>query len=500
MLLTLRALSGSKWCNAIDKFLHSPYYIALVSALAACANIFGGELPVWYIFAVLVIVIVLFAEDALPVVPMFGCGYISVSAANNPAGHFGTSLFQDRRAIVQLAVIASFIAAALIARLVFDLVRPRSAAGVRRMPRLTAGFVLLGAAYLVAGALVGGEYAPQWKSSLFGLVQILCLAAPYLYFRYTVNWSKTPRVYLAQCFVGLGSAIVAEIVAMYVFAFASLAPGASFSRGLLNTGWGVYNNVGFLLAFCIPFAFDLALRCRHGNVYLLVAHLFELALVFTQSRGSILCGTVIYIACFVFTLLYLNRRQRWTALIGFGSFVVVVVIAGAVFRDKVAEIFASLKKAGLDDSNRFKLYLDGLQKFAQSAQSVLLGNGFYSGGYRYGNDKLPSDAFLPPRYHNTVVQLLASGGLITMVAYLFHRFQTLKLCLTHRTFEKIFILAAILVLISASMVDCHFFNMGPGLIYSIVLVFAENMAYDDTLPKLTGRRKAEKNAQRNATE
>ena len=187
-------------------------------------------------------------------------------------------------------------------------------------------------------------------------------------------------------------------------------------------------------------------------------------------------------------------------MIGFGSFVVVVVIAGAVFRDKVAEIFASLKKAGLDDSNRFKLYLDGLQKFAQSAQSVLLGNGFYSGGYRYGNDKLPSDAFLPPRYHNTVVQLLASGGLITMVAYLFHRFQTLKLCLTHRTFEKIFILAAILVLISASMVDCHFFNMGPGLIYSIVLVFAENMAYDDTLPKLTGRRKAEKNAQRNATE
>ena len=407
MLLTLRALNGSKWCNAINKFLHSPYYIALVSALAVVANLFGGELPVWYIFAALGIVIVLFAEDTLPVVPMIGCGYISVSAANNPAGHYGTSLFQDKSALIQLAVIAALIVASLGTRFVFDLACPKRVERVRRMPRLTSGFALLAVAYILAGVTLANDYG---KSVLFGLVQIVCLVIPYLYFYYTVNWGKVSRTYLAQSFLALGLAITVEVIGMYVMAFLSLSNGGGFSRGQLVTGWGVYNNVGFLLAFCIPFAFNLALRCRHRYIYFILAHVMELALVFTQSRGSILFGTIIYAGCFIYAALYLNSKQRWIDLGILVGFVTIIGVAWAIFPKQFSEIFATMKHAGWDDSGRFELYKDGLKQFAQSAQSVFLGNGFYAGGHRYGN--LPADAFLPPRYHNTVIQLLASGGLI----------------------------------------------------------------------------------------
>lgn len=487
MLLTLRAVGNSKWCKAINSFLHSAYYIAVVAVLGACANLFGLELPVWYAFAVLVGVIALFSEDALPVVPMLGCGYVSVSASNNPAGHYGTSLFQNRTALIQLAVIAAFIVAGLAARLIFDLCRPHSDARTRRVPSLLVGFALLGLAYVVAGVIPARDYGPQWKSALFGLVQIVCLAGPYLYFHYTVNWSKVSRIYLAQCFVGLGFAIMAEIVGMYVLAFNSLKDGGDFSRSLLVTGWGIYNNVGMLIAFCIPFAFNLALRCRRGYIYVIIAELFETALIFTQSRGSILFGTLIFAACAIYTAVQLKGKYRWFALAAFAGFFVVVVIVCAIFYREVADIFDTMKKAGMDDSGRWEIYLEGLRQFAESAQSVLLGNGFYAcGNYRYGD--LPSDAFLPPRYHNTVVQLLATGGIFAMVTYLFHRYGTLRLCLTHRTHEKMFVIAAISVLTLTSLVDCHFFNMGPGLVYSVILVFAEDLPSTDELPKLFGKR------------
>lgn len=483
MLLTINAIGNSKWCNAINRLLHSPYYIAVVAVLAACANLFGLELPVWYVFAVLVLLVALFSEDALPIAPLFGFGYISVSASNNPAGHYGTSLFQNKSALIQLAVIAAAIVAGLAARLIFDLCRPHSDTRTRRVPGLLVGFVLLGIAYVVAGVTPARDYGPQWKSALFGLVQIVCLAGPYLYLHYTVNWSKVSRIYLAQCFVGLGFAITAEIVGMYVLAFMSMADGASFSRGLLVTGWGIYNNVGMLIAFCIPFAFNLALRCSHGYLYFIVADLFETALLFTQSRGSIIFGTLIFALCVIYTAVQLKGKYRWFALAAFVGFFAVAGIVCAIFHREVTDIFDTMKQAGLNDSGRWEIYREGLQQFAESPQSILMGNGFYAcGNYRYGN--LPSDAFLPARYHNTYVQLLATGGLMAMATYLFHRYQTLKLCLTHRTYEKMAVLAAIGVITLCSLVDCHFFNMGPGLVYSVMLIFVDDMPHADELPDL----------------
>ena len=473
MLTTCSAFNGNKWFCAIKKYLYSVFHIAFVSAVTACANLFGWELPVWWIFALLVVLTVLFAEDALPLAPLMCCGYVTVSASNNPAAEVGTSLFYSKSALVQLFVIAAVIVAALVARVAFDLSKPRSVVRMRSTPKLGAGILLLGLAYLTAGLTAARYYAPQWKSSLFGLVQLACIAVPYFLFHYTVNWHNVPRLYLAKIFVGLGFAVTAEVVGMYVKAFAALPEGVPFNREMLLTGWGIYNNVGFMIAFCIPFAFNLALRCRHSYVYALIADIFEVALVLTQSRGSILCGTTIFVACVIYTSVKLKGKYRWTTLGAGAGFFAVLGVAAAVFHTEVAALFDSMKQAGFESSARWVTYREGLKQFAESAQSVFFGNGFYScQGYRFGN--LPADSFLPPRYHNTVVQLLASGGLMAMVCYLCHRYQTLRLCLVRPTPEKLFALAAILALTLTSMVDCHFFNMGPTLVYSVVLIFTED--------------------------
>ena len=69
--------------------------------------------------------------------------------------------------------------------------------------------------------------------------------------------------------------------------------------------------------------------------------------------------------------------------------------------------------------------------------------------------------------------MLASCGAVGFTAYIFHRWQTITVLMRKPTAEKIFISLSILVLLGTSMVDCHFFNVGPTLFYSTMLAFAE---------------------------
>ena len=117
----------------------------------------------------------------------------------------------------------------------------------------------------------------------------------------------------------------------------------------------------------------------------------------------------------------------------------------------------------------------GLELFGKNP---IMGGGFFSlneyGKYYYIWEKVEAfSAGFPERWHSTVIQLLVSCGLVGMVAYLFHRYQTVKLFVKKINDEKIFIGASLLLLLGLSLIDCHFFNVGPVLIYSAALAFVE---------------------------
>ena len=136
-------------------------------------------------------------------------------------------------------------------------------------------------------------------------------------------------------------------------------------------------------------------------------------------------------------------------------------------------MFTVLINLGLKLNNRDIVYREGWNKFLQSP---ILGTGFYCTGYKPDAwSTLESfHNIIPPRWHNTVLQILVCCGLVGIAAYLFHRLQTVKLFLRRATKENMFIACSILALLISSMFDCHFFNIGPVLIYSMALSFAEN--------------------------
>ena len=88
------------------------------------------------------------------------------------------------------------------------------------------------------------------------------------------------------------------------------------------------------------------------------------------------------------------------------------------------------------------------------------------------NEDWPKEVY-PYLYHNTLIQLLASGGILAFGAYCYHRFCTVRLVLRRPNVRKTFLGICILALILFSLLDVLFFNTYPTIIYALMLLFME---------------------------
>ena len=463
----------------VRNFFRSGWFAALAALLMACSEIFGLEIFVIYAYLVFGLLIVLFADDMLGIVPMVCCGYMIFSAENNP-GKFPDSLFAQPQGQLALFYAVAVIAVMLIGRLVSMLLEREK----RGVPKLTVGFLLLGASYLL-----GGAFSPYYdgRTVLMGFVQIAALCGFYFYLYYTVRWDRVPKGYLPMVISIIGVGMLAEIVGMY-FGEGVIREDGSINRVALYTGWGIYNNVGCVMAMCMPAPVYFAVKNKNGWAYSILCTVFYLGVMVTQSRGAMLFGSVVYLGCVVVTLVGSKKKERlWNAVV-FAVLLVAVLISAVVFRDKVKDLFASIIDQGWNDSARFATWKACWQRFLEYPG---FGVGFYKtpgtlmtedGMFTEFVDGTPEGTFLALRAHNTFFQLISTGGTFAIVAYLVHRVQTLILCFRRPNAEKIVAALCVASLLLTSMVDCHVFNMGPGLMYSAWLVFGEKSGSSGTAP------------------
>ncbi len=480
-------LMQSKVVAAITKVLNSTYFPFIMGGLAVVSNLFGLELPVYYIITVFTLLAVLFCDDLICFIPMICCAYITVSANNNPAINTENSIFHRTESIAQFAVIICVLAILLITRLIFDTaIRKDKAGRGKGIPKLTYGFIALGVGFMISG-IFGKEFDYEngvftgastylFKSTVFGLVEIISLCVFYFYLYYTIDWTKICKNYIALAFTAVGAAVIIEVIAMY------FRPGVITENGVVRNkfliGWGNYNNVGGVLAMCVPAPFYFAYIKKNVPMFI-VGGIFTLFTAITQSRSSMLIGFIIGAICVIIILIKAVKHTRKAYLITLGAVLIIGILGCVVFAEQLQKLMASIIKIGASDNGRFKIYENGLTLFLKNP---IFGNNFYSlsTSWRYGD--LPEDSFLPSRFHNTIVQLLATGGVTLILTYAFHRIQTLKLLFKNPTAEKTFVFLCILSLLLTSMFDCHFFNLGPGLLYSCLLVFAEGMGKQPQSP------------------
>ena len=464
-------LNTSRLVTELRAFLRSGWFAAVAVLFMACSELFGLEILVMYCYLAFGAAIVLFSEDMLPVVPLVCCGYMLFSAKNNP-GKFPDSLFGTPAGQFALFFAVAVAAVLLVGRLVSMLIRVREKRGI---PKFAAGYLMLGAAYLLSGA--GSPYY-DGRTMLMGFVQIAALSGFYFFFYYTIRWENVPKSYLPMVISIVGAGLLAEVGGMYFNEGVVTADGG-IDRAMLYTGWGIYNNVGCMMAMCMPAPVYFAVRNKNGWRYTLLYTLYYCGVLLTQSRGAILFGSVVYLACVVVTLVCSGGRERlWHILVYAGS-LLVAVGALLIFHKNILDLFESLIVSGFNDSARFATWKACWERFTEYP---VFGVGFYktpgtmmteSGMYTEFVEGTPDGVFLALRSHNTLFQLLATGGTFAVIGYALHRIQTLVLCFRRPSVEKAVAAMCVASLLLTSLLDCHMFNMGPGLMYSVLLVFAE---------------------------
>ena len=472
-------LKNSKIVTTFNKFAISPYATILWAVGAFVCHIFSLELLYYLLICLYTTLIIIFADDFLPIMPLFIFCYLTPSENNNPGISQG-SIFYGSTGIAMLIMVSPVIITAIL-RICLD-----KNIGLKKLffkkRSLIIGFLALGVAYILSG-IGRPNYFEIFKNNLVcSLIQFISIFFLYFLFSATVDWKNAPKNYFAWVGLCMGLLVSAELLEIYIVK--DVIQNGSIKRSLILTGWGHYNNIGAIIAMSIPFAFYMCCKTKHNYLFLAIAIILLGSLFLSCSRGSIVCGTLIFVVSLIVAFIKADRKKtfRISTLAMFSLGLILMFI----FKDYLLSLFKNVptiinqnsSSLSFNDSSRFDIYKKGLDAFLQFP---ILGQSFFPYTYvPYSFSTVQTfNAFLPPRWHNTIIQILATCGIIGIIAYTIHRYQTIKLFVKKPTVEKTFIGLSILALLLMSLLDCHFFNIGPALIYSMALAFAENINYNE---------------------
>ena len=453
-------------CRKINAFLTSPAYFLLIGGLTVLSSVFALELAVYTCFVLIALYLSICGEDYLPLIPLFVCGYISPSVGNNPGRNENSIFYPENGGIYMLCIVGLFLLS-LIVRLCLDpQIGQKAFFSCKR--KLMPSMLILGGTYLLGGVFSGHYFDNGFSNLLFAFIQFAAIFMLYFLLTGAVKWEQAPKSYLAWTGVCVGFVLLCQLLHIYI-THDVIVTGV-IQRARIHTGWGTYNNMGALLTMMIPFAFHLACVRKRGWVYHLCALLFLLGVLLTCSRGSIFVAVAIYVLSYTIVI-YKDLHTKHNLVIHFAAFAIIATLL-VLFHDELLRLFRVLIQQGLDPSNRHEVYEEGIKQFRKFP---IFGGSFYPVDYQpYDHSEIDAfSSFFPPRWHNTIIQMLASCGVVGLAAYCFHRFQTLSLFVKKPTLGKGFIALSILALLGTSMLDCHFFNIGPTLFYSMALAFVE---------------------------
>lgn len=464
-------LKASKPVQALLYACNSMWFIAVPFLLALISNMFSLEIPVYIFVTLTVCFILLFNHDTKPVIPFFIAMYFGTSRKNSPI-LTDTGIYQTAWS---LGLVIGLVAFAVVCFCIRMVVTGEYKNFRFRNMRMSTGLLAFGAA-LVLGGLFSAEM--NWQNVLFGSLEFVAFAFIYLYFTVTIDWKNCGVKYIAYSMLAMGVLMCLELMWIYV-TVDGVITGGVINKYIILTGWGIQNNIGGMMTLSLPFCYYLAVKEKHGWIYILLAECILTASLFTLSRTSIITGIGVAIAGSVLVCVFSKNKR--IDLIVLGASLAAGLILFFVFIDKLGELLDSMIDLGLDLSGREELYVYGINQY--------ISNPFFGVGYFMDPGFEVYDMIVPGRYHNMFIQILASCGSIGIAAYLFHFQQVVRVAIKKISKGRIFIAFGILTLMALSQMDNHFFNIGPGLIYSAMLCFLEGdliktqRLSDDMTPK-----------------
>ena len=327
--------------------------------------------------------------------------------------------------------------------------------------KLFYGFVALCSAFLLNGFFNFDEYV--FGNIIFAVALIVSFGVVFFLIHTNMNKDGKTKSYLF--FVLYLVSILATIQFFLAFISQIRFDNGEIVKESVKFGWGMWNNMGGLLAFLLPVHFYYASTVkRYGIIFYGTGAISYLAIVLTLSRSSLLVSTGIIGICALVSCFF-GENKKINRIIT-GAIAVVGVAGIIILWDKISNILGDYLSRGLDDNGRFDIYKRGLENFLNNP---IFGGGFHSAVAQ----EFEFVSFMPDRYHNTLIQMMGTCGIVGLLAYLYHRYETVKLFISKKSLYSAFCGLCILALLLTSLLDNHFFNIYPCFIYSIILAVVD---------------------------
>ncbi len=479
--LFFQSIRETKPVRAINEFINSKYMLAVLAVLTLLSNLFSLEVLTYTVVALIFYYICIFGKDFLLLAPVFVFMYISPSVGNHPFFK-KESIFYPENGLWILIAAASVFVVLFLFRMFMDGKFVRLFTQKRNF---IWGLLLLGVIFTMGGL---GYEKYTFSNLSYAISLFAAFFIPYFLVTATVQWEDVPKDYFAWMCLFIGFTVAIELLGVYVINAEFIFKKGDIMRNYLYTGWGTYTSMSIVLLMCMPAAFYMAATKKYGFIFNILGNILFLSIVATNCRGSILFGAIIYVLCAILVLL--KKENRIQNLIVYATVVFLALIILIAMRSTVMGIITGFLEQG--DSGRVEIFKDAVESFKENP---IFGQGFYDCIAIYHN---PAGAtFIPTFWHNTFLQMLAACGAVGLGVYLFHRIQTIIVFVKKPSYSKTFVGVCIFALLIACMMDCHIFNLGVTLFYSVLLAFGEkqsemqNEMEKDLLLSLFQKRKKE---------
>jgi len=439
-----------------------PVITALITLIGYYTNL---DIALIIYFGIILTAMILLLDDLTPVIPQALFMNIMVSYKHSPLQQSGYSDYYTKPAILAIVIIViSVIVVAMALRLFF------TAKNKNYKPSSVFwGLAALAVVFLING-LGSHDYNPM--NFVFGLFMAFFFFALFTLFASSITLCDENYRKICIGFVLFSAVLIIELAVKYVTKWNEIFADGGINKSVFVFGWGVWGHIGTYFAISIPPVFLLAHKSKYSYLYILYATLLFACAFLTGSRNGMMGAVIAYAASYAVILI--KGRNRLYNLCVLGGLLVVALILFLAMREKFAEIFkhvwdAILNEDGTWDGNgRMRLIEVAMKCFAINP---FFGTGFFSGDF----DCFPlnglTGTIIPTWAHDTFAEMIATSGMIGLLAYLVHRIQTIIAFAEKPTVHKSYIAISLVALLVICLFDNFIFYMLPTIVYSGLLPF-----------------------------
>lgn len=278
--------------------------------------------------------------------------------------------------------------------------------------------------------------------------------------------------YLLKVLVAMGLVIMIQCVVYFAKLGSKEAIVEAIKLKTIMLGWAGPNNVAPTLSICIPATLYFIIRKnKFTPVFTLVAMLEYLLLFATGSRGAILFSTLAMPAMILYVMAKTSNKASFaislTVIFAIGTILI------AYYGRAVVDILSAMLNKGLSSSGRTEwLYPEAFDVFKRFP--------VFGSGWDFRLGEMAEDGYSPYWYHSTLLQVLATMGVVGILAFLCFYIARYRTFLTlRRNSQAMALFMGTLLFDAYGMIDTNFFGPSFFLMLTCMTFVTELLLPDE---------------------